>query len=148
MRNGVHIVSGTPGRLEYFVGSPYGFIEYVVIRKLGNNLTGLADFNLGLRTFAGIVNRYHAKCGVTKRQLLIALKIAIDDNRSYIMNLNKRPEADLGVELTMFFEMRQQHRRLQQVVEARKGEHVDRDKKYAADALHMLKVLKRRIIPH
>lgn len=148
MRNGVHIVSGTPGRLEYFVGSPYGFIEYVMIGKLSSSLVRLAYFNLGLRTFAGVVNRDHAKCGITKRKLLIALKIVIDDNRSYIMNLNKRPEADIGVELTMFFKMRQQHRRLQQVVEACKGEHVDRDKKYAADALHRLKVLKRRIIPH
>lgn len=148
MRDGVYIVSGTPGRLEYFVGSPYGFIENVVIRKFGNRLTGLTDFNLGLRTFAGVVNRYHAKCCIAERQLLIALKIVINDNRSYIMDFNKCPEAYIGIELTMFFEMRQQHRRLQQVVEARKGEHVDRDQKYAADALHALKVLKRRIIPH
>lgn len=148
MRDGVYIVSGTPGRLEYFVGSPYGFIEYIMIGKLSSGLVRLADFNLGLGTFAGVVNSNHAECRIAERQLLIALKIVINDNRSYIMNFNKRPEADIGVKLTMLFEMRQQHRRLQQVVEACKGEHVDRDKKYAADALHMLKVLKRRIIPH
>ncbi|MCY1559764.1 hypothetical protein D9M68_968330 [compost metagenome] len=64
------------------------------------------------------------------------------------MDLDKCPETDIGVQLAMFFEMRQQYRCLQQVIKSCKGEHVDRDKQYAANALHALKVVKRGLITH
>jgi|GEM_PF-2761765 len=131
------------GRLENIEGSELGGMTVIKMMKLTDGFCGWLDIHDHRCVFAYGRTYHQPTICITERQLTVFLVITVNDVCIEVMQFNKGPETGITVLLVMFVEMFNQDGYLQQVMELRKGEHINRDEQNTGKTFHRVKIQKK-----
>ncbi len=96
------------------------------------------------RKFTNRRTDHQSAIRIPERKLPVILVIIIHHKGIEIMKFNKGPETGGCILVAMLPVMFNQYRYFQQVMELRKGEHINADEEYAGETFHPAKILKQQ----